>query len=244
MYLNRKIAEIIKPYCVDYLGFANLDSGQNELAEFGGPIVKNYKYGISIGIVIPDSIADFLPQRGDMNVACEYTTHGYDVLNIRLNLIASFLSSYLNQKGFRTLPIAVASRTDEENAIPTVSHKMIAHLAGLGWIGKSCLLVTTKHGPRARFISLLTNAPLKTVDAPLAQRCKECRECVKACPVQAIKGVNFELGQEREDRLDFKKCQAYLDGLKKTNKYGVCGMCLFSCPHGKQGTSAKGPGAH
>ena len=233
MNLNKKITNLLKPYFVDYIGFANLKSYQNELTEFGGNIVKGYNSGISIGIVIPDSIVDFLPERADKNVACEYKIHGYDVLNQRLNLVASFLSSYLNQKGFRSLPIAVADRTDEENAIPTVSHKMIAHIAGLGWIGKNCLLITNEHGPRVRFISILTNAPLKTVDNPLAQRCNDCEECMKACPMKAIKGRNYISGEGREERFEFLQCQNYFDKMKKVKMYAVCGLCLYSCPYGK-----------
>ena len=234
MNLNRKITNLLKSNYVDYIGFANLKLYQHELNEFGGNIVKGYNSGISIGIVIPDSIVDYLPQRSDLNVSCEYKIHGYDVLNQRLILIASVVSSYLNQKGFRSLPISASDRTNEDNAIPTVSHKMIAHIAGLGWIGKNCLLITKKHGPRVRFISILTNAPLKTVDNPLAQQCNDCEECMNACPVKAIIGKNFIQGESREERFDFLKCQNYFEKMKKTKKYDVCGMCLFSCPHGKK----------
>lgn len=231
--LNHSLQNILKPYYVDYIGFANLSAYQAELVKFGGNIVKGYQSGISIGLVIPNSIVDFLPERTDINVSCEYRTHGYDVLNSRLDLIASVISSYLNQKGHRTLPIAVADRTDEENALPSVSHKMIAHIAGLGWIGKNCLLVTPQHGPRLRLISILTNAPLETVDNPLTQSCGECTECVKICPVKAIKGKNYEPGESREERFDFFKCHKYFKNLESKQKYPVCGMCLYVCPRGR-----------
>lgn len=233
MRLNNKIIKILKPYYVDYIGFADIEPYQNDLIRYGGDIVNNYKSAISIGIAIPDSIVDHLPRRNDMNISCEYKTHGYDIINHRLNFIASMLSSYLNQNNHRTLPIAAAARTDEENAIPTVSHKMIAHIAGLGWIGKNCLLVTKKHGPRVRFISILTDAPLKTIDNPLVQQCNECDECLKACPVKAIKGKNYIMGEAREERFDFIKCQNYFDELKENRKYAACGMCLYACPYGK-----------
>jgi epoxyqueuosine reductase len=234
MSLNHKIEKMLKRHYVDYIGFADLRSYRNDLARFGGPIVGGYDSGISIGLVIPDSIADFLPQRDDANVSCEYRIHGYEVLNQRLNMIASIVSSYLNQRGYRTLPVAVADRTDEDNAIPTVSHKMIAHIAGLGWIGKNCLLVTKSHGPRVRFVSILTCAPLKTVDSPLVQQCYECVECMTACPVKAIKGKNYLPGESREERFEFLRCQAYFEALKKNRKYAVCGMCLYACPYGKK----------
>jgi epoxyqueuosine reductase len=231
--LNNQIIKILKPYYIDYVGFADLSKYESDLIRFGGSIVKGYKQGISLGIVIPNSIVDHLPERDDPNISCEYKTHGYDILNERLNLIASTISSYLNQKGYRALPVPAANRTDEKNAIPTVSHKMIAHIAGLGWIGKSCLLVTPKAGPRLRLISILTDAPLESADNQIEQKCGDCQECVKICPVQATKGNNYRSGDPREQRLDFKKCHDYFEYLKKTRSYPVCGLCLYVCPHGK-----------
>lgn len=230
--LNNKIKSILKPHYVDYVGYANLSAYQEELTKLGGSIVDGFPNGISLGLVIPDAIVNHLPERSDANVSCEYRIHGYDILNNRLNIIASIVSSYLNQQGYRTLPIAVADRTDEDNALPTVSHKMIAHIAGLGWIGKNCLLITPKHGPRLRLISILTEAPLDTVDNPLEQRCDDCNECVKICPVGAIKGKNYKFGEPREERFDFTKCHSYFESMKKTKQYAVCGLCLYMCPHG------------
>lgn len=232
MNLNTDIKEFLKHDAIDYIGFADLGNYQTELIRFGGNIVKGYPYGISIGIALPDSIVDHLPDRFDPNVACEYKTHCYTVINERLNLISSKTASFLNQKGHRTLPIAAAETTNPSDITPTVSNKMIAHIAGLGWIGKNCLLITPEHGPRVRFITLLTQAPLAVVDAPMEQRCNECMECVKICPAKAIKGVNFEMGKEREERLDALKCREYFDSLKGKIKWEVCGMCLYICPFG------------
>jgi epoxyqueuosine reductase len=229
---NSAIKTVLKSFYVDYSGFANLRNYQKELVELGGSIVKNYQSGISIGLDIPDSIADYLPQRADANAACQYQTHGYEILNERLNLIASTLASFLNRKGYRSLPIPAANRTNQDQGLPTVSHKMLAHIAGLGWIGKNCLLITPEHGPRVRWISVLTDAPLETVDNPVEQRCGECAECVNICPTQSIIGRNFKMGEPREARFEFKRCNDYFESLKATQKYPVCGMCLYVCPHG------------
>ncbi|MBN1646903.1 MAG: epoxyqueuosine reductase, partial [Spirochaetales bacterium] len=120
-----------------------------------------------------------------------------------------------------------------------VSHKMIAHIAGLGWIGRNCLLVTPDRGPRVRFISLLTNAPIKAVDNPTEQRCGDCTACVDICPVRAIKGPNYKAGEAREVRLDFLKCQNYFESLKKKYKWEVCGLCLYVCPYGRKPGNVK-----
>ena len=110
---------------------------------------------------------------------------------------------------------------------------MIAHIAGLGWIGKNCLLITPEHGPRVRFVTALTNAPVRAINNPLEQRCNNCTECVKICPAQAIKGRNYQDGENREERLDFIKCQEYFNKMKEKYTWDVCGMCLYICPYGK-----------
>jgi epoxyqueuosine reductase len=83
--------------------------------------------------------------------------------------------------------------------------------------------------------SVLTNAPLATVDRPPAQRCGKCELCVNICPVKAIKGKNYVDGEPRDVRLVFLKCHEYFESLKRTQPYPVCGMCLYVCPFGKQG---------
>jgi epoxyqueuosine reductase len=233
MNINEAIRQVLEPDCIDYLGYADLTKYQNQIAESGGDIVRNYKYGISIGIVLPDSIVDFLPQRFDNNVASAYKNHAYTIINQRLNTIASKLSSYLNRLNYKTLPIGASEITNQDDAIATISHKMIAHIAGLGWIGKNCLLITPEHGPRVRFISLLTNAPVIACDNQLKQRCNECMECVQICPVQALKGTNYEHGQKREARLNFRKCEDYFTKMKAQQTWDVCGMCLYVCPYGR-----------
>jgi epoxyqueuosine reductase QueG len=117
---------------------------------------------------------------------------------------------------------------------------MVAHIAGLGWIGKNCLLITSVYGPRIRLSSILTNAPLPATNNPIEQRCDTCRACVEICPAAAIKGRNYQFRESREERFDFRKCQSYFEELEKdTSKKAVCGMCLYICPFGK-GRDTKG----
>ncbi len=234
MDIDAKVRSIVKSHFADYVGFADLSNYQNEIARYGGSIVSGYSRAISIGLSIPDSIVDRLPERADPNIASLYQAYGYDVLNQRLGLIASVLSSYLNRAGYRTLPIPPAERTDQENAMPTVSQKMIANIAGLGWIGKNCLLVTPGRGPRLRLVSLLTDAPISAKDSITEERCDGCDACVKACPVGALKGRPFVLHESREERFDFRKCQAYFEEMEQAGKRKVCGMCLHACPYGKK----------
>jgi len=116
---------------------------------------------------------------------------------------------------------------------PSRSIKMAARLAGLGWIGKCCLLVTPNVGPRVRWASILTDAALKAIKKPMKDGCGECHECVDICPTKAFTGEPFRPEDPREVRYNAHNCDKYLSKLEKTSALGVCGMCLYACPYGK-----------
>ena len=235
MEVNILLKRIVEDHHIDLLGIADIREYENELTSYGGEIVKGFDFGISLGIVLPDSIVDGLENRFDKNISSLYYTHSYNIINDRLNIISSIVSSFLNKNGYKTLPIPASERTDIDNAIPTISHRMIARLSGLGWIGKSCLLITQDFGPRVRLVSVLTNAPLKATGSIIEQECNSCVECVKICPAKAITGKNFNTGDARSVLFDFKKCQEYFNEMKKDDsRKPVCGMCLYVCPYGKK----------
>ena len=108
--------------------------------------------------------------------------------------------------------------------------KLPAHLAGLGWIGKSCLLLTKEFGPRVRFVSVLTDAPLET-GSSLDKPCGKCRACVEACPVGAFTGVEFDPADDLAVRFDAPACSEY-------RRAHPCGLCVSSCPTGKRRSAA------
>jgi epoxyqueuosine reductase QueG len=122
---------------------------------------------------------------------------------------------------------------DEEGLHAAFSHKLAAHLAGLGWIGKSCLLVTPQVGPRVRWASILTDAPL-TAGEPMEERCGECKVCVKACPPQVLTNRNFVSDESREVRYDAHACSVYQKESEEYVKVRICGMCVYACPHGRE----------
>jgi len=203
--------------------------------EQGGAGIAKYPRAVSIGISLFDDIVDRLPQRTEEDAAAlDYRHHCYDVINLRLDIITSRLSSVLQGDGYRVFPIPASKIVDDEKLCGIFSHKMAAHLAGLGWIGKSCLLVTPENGPRVRWATALTDAPLPAAGEPISERCGTCSQCVEICPVQAFTGAPYRPGEPREIRYDASKCDRYFSGLKKKGKLSVCGMCLYICPIGRQ----------
>jgi epoxyqueuosine reductase QueG len=214
----------------DYFGIADLMPAREAIIAQGGERLGAYHRALVVGMCMFDDLVDSLLQ-ADRPTAVGYRHHCYDVLNSRLDLLVSRLAGELQADGHRVLPIPASKRCDDQRICALFSHKMAAHLAGLGWIGKSCLLVTPDHGPRARWASLLTSAPLAPTGSPMPPRCGDCRRCVESCPVQAFTGRSFDPQEPREARFDAAKCQSYFDHLQERDGIAVCGLCVAVCPH-------------
>lgn len=217
----------------DFYGVANLEPVATVVREQGGTITEGLPRAVVIGIRLPDSIVDQLPRRDDFAVAVNYRHHAYEVINWRLDLAVSQLASLIQNTGHKALPIPASERYDNERICAVFSHKLAAHLAGLGWIGRSCLLITPEAGPRVRWGSILTDAPLEATGAPMDENCGACRECVDICPTSAFTGEPFREGEPRSVRYDARKCEEYHLFATKEIGVGVCGLCIYVCPFGK-----------
>jgi len=205
---------------VAFVGFADLESLLSK--RFAG-----LTGGISIAMRLSDPIVDEL-----ITGPTKLYAYHYHALNRYLDHLAIEVMQLLRPSGYRFFPIPSSQVIDRKRHAGHVSHKMLATGAGLGWIGKSALLVTPDVGPRIRFVSILTDAPLP-VGVPIEEsQCEDCQVCVEACPVGAIKGVNWSINVNRSMLLDANRCAAFTR--KNNEKYGahVCGVCVRACPKG------------
>jgi epoxyqueuosine reductase QueG len=233
MNLRAGLQEIAERWGTDFFGVADLGVARGAILAQGGPVVAEYPRAISMGIALSHSIVNHLPRRAERAVAVSYRSHAYDVVNQRLDLVASQVSGFLQKQGYNAMPIPASKRVDDESLCAVFSHKLAAHLAGLGWIGKSCLLVTPVAGPRVRWTTVLTDAPLAITGERLNERCGTCTRCVEICPVGAFTGRAFRDDEPREARYDASKCDRYFAQMKeKDAETAVCGLCLYVCPYG------------
>jgi epoxyqueuosine reductase QueG len=148
--------------------------------------------------------------------------HHYRTVNAFLDQCALKVSNYIQAKGFKALPVPASIILDWENQRGHLSHRHLGALAGLGWIGKSRLLVNPGLGAQFRLSSVLTDMPLKT-DKPLKDGCGSCSICVSACPAGAIgpAAADYEYAKCFEKLKEFQK-QRLVD------QY-VCGVCVSAC---------------
>ena len=238
MDINKQVADLAYHNEVTYVGVADLSLAHDSILEQGDPVIAGYPYSISLGIAMPNDIVDQLPNRSSRLVAINYKQHSYHIINQRLDAMASVIGSFLQHNGYGVMPIPAAERYDSERICAAFSHKLGAHLAGLGWIGKSCLLITPEHGPRVRWTSILTNAPLQPTGHPMEQKCGNCTKCVDICPVKAFTDRAFDENEPRDARYDAKKCEDYFTEMKESNQIDICGMCVYVCPWGRKRKTA------
>jgi epoxyqueuosine reductase len=232
--LNERLDEFARELGADFFGVADITPVEDFIQNQGGDMVMGYPRAISIGIILLDTIVDQLPQRFDRSVAVNYRHHTYDIINLRLDMISSRISSLLQKEGHKALPIPASERYDDNELFAVFSHKLAANMAGLGWIGKSCLLITPEAGPRVRWTTILTEAPLTPTGEPIENGCGECTDCVDACPVSAFTGKKFRADENREVRYDAKKCEKYFKVMEDAGKIPVCGLCIYNCPKGRR----------
>jgi epoxyqueuosine reductase QueG len=213
----------------DLFGVADLAPVGEFVAAQGPSPVTRFPRAVSVGMRLNDAIVDShspLESRRDSL----YWHHVYSVVTASLDFHAYGVSRWLAERGFQGLPVPGSTPYHLEKLAGIFSHKLAAHLAGLGWIGKSCLLLTERFGPRVRFVSVLTDAPLEA-GSPLDKPCGHCRACVDACPVKAFTGAEFRPEEGREVRFDVFKCSEY-------RREHPCGLCVSVCPQGRKKKTA------
>jgi epoxyqueuosine reductase QueG len=197
----------------------------------------DFRYGISIGKKLNDRVVNGVISGPTL----EYYQH-YREINIELAALSHKICNDLQSIGVETMFTEPTVTTAELDTIyadtlkTSLSHKMVATRAGLGWIGKSDLFVSRAFGPRLRLVSILTSTLLECNEPPVEKsRCGACKICMDRCPAKAINGKLWDISVGREEFFDAFKCREMCKELGE--KYlkmdvRVCGICVAVCPFG------------
>jgi epoxyqueuosine reductase len=160
----------------------------------------------------------------------------YRRLNLALGQITESLVAWLHLAGHRAervRPTMSGEEVDDWGAAGVFPHKTAATQAGLGWIGKTALVVSPELGPKLRLATVFTDLELPAGVPVTNGRCGSCLRCVEACPVQAGRDVQWQAGMAREELYDERACERHLDGNEELD--GICGICVAVCPFGAAG---------
>jgi epoxyqueuosine reductase QueG len=191
-------------------------------------MLSSLAYGICIGFRLSDKVMEEIQD-------CPtplYSMH-YRRVNSLLDNTALKITSFLLGNGWSALPIPASVVVDWEKQTAHLSHKMIGRACGLGWIGRSGLLVNPRLGAMVRYVTVLTDMPL-TTDNEIHGSCGECRMCIEVCPAKAI--------GDTADKFDRESCHVKLREFSKMRGigYNICGLCVKVCAGSLQRTSQDG----
>ena len=126
----------------------------------------------------------------------------------------------VEKKGYCALIIHTEDEFDPIKRMGLMSLKVLAKEAGLGWQGRSLLIISPEYGPIHRLIAVLTDMPLQP-NQPVPNHCDDCSLCIEKCPENALTYISFaDHPEHREDVLDIRVCKGD-DG---------CKVCLVMCP--------------
>jgi epoxyqueuosine reductase len=211
------IIAYLKQFDVDVFGIADFSSYGKEVVDLPEDVRTQYPFAICFGMVLSRGVLQTV-EKGPTPLYL----HHYRQVNSNLDKIAYLLSREIERKGFKSLPFGASQVVDWRNQKAHVSHKHVAEMAGLGWIGRNNLLVHPSFGAHVRYNTVLTDMPLET-GTPLGSGCGGCEACVAACPAGAIK--------EDASQFDHMGCYNMITQLKNKRNIGhhICGICVEAC---------------
>jgi epoxyqueuosine reductase QueG len=183
----------------------------------GDKLRDSFPLAISLGFRLLDAVLEDV-----RDAPTPLYFHHYRQVNALLDRGALLLAAFIQDLGHRALPVAASQIIDWENQRGHISHKAVARLAGLGWIGRNNLLVHPEHGSRFRLVTVLTDLPLIPA-APLEFGCGACRACIAPCPAGAI--------GERPEEFDHRGCYEKLKAFRNAGLVAqfICGVCVRAC---------------
>jgi epoxyqueuosine reductase QueG len=147
-----------------------------------------------------------------------------DETAVYLEKISYDIMGYLEKKQYQYLVIHPEDEYDPDNRMGLISLKILAKQAGLGWQGRSLLIISPVYGPIHRLIAILTNMPLNP-DEPIQNKCGDCMVCVEKCPKKSLTLCRFDDHPDsREDILDVQTCLGD----------NGCMVCILKCPYLKK----------
>ncbi|MBO5525210.1 MAG: epoxyqueuosine reductase [Clostridia bacterium] len=202
---------------VSLIGFCKYDASP----------IASLPYAVSIALKLSDAVLSTIADEPTPM----YFQH-YRTANAILDATAFQLAREIEMLGYNAFPVAASqSLGGEKRYEGFVAHKTVAVLSGLGYVGKSGLLLTREYGSKVRFATVLTDMPVERQRPLIENGCGSCTICKDACPAGAIYG---ELPGLNGRNFDAELCSRYMkEHFQGIGRGSVCGICIKVCPKNK-----------
>lgn len=194
-----------------------------------GDVRNGLPLGVSIGVALAPSVIARIVN----GPTSEYATE-YERANALLAGLGQDCAGFLQGRGFRAeAKKPTVDKIPTETLATPLPHKTSATLGGVGWIGKSGLLVSPEYGSAVRYNTVLTDAELEPGTPIEVSQCGDCTNCVDACPARALANGLWEQGMPREVLVDAFVCfeATRQRSLNLGCSHILCGICIARCPH-------------
>lgn len=202
------------------------------IADLSGIAEGTLTTGISVAVPVPRHIVRDLQD----SPTKEYYDAYYS-LNEQLNHIVSSGAEFLKGCGYQAFANTTKAVRIDDNWSTPLPHKTVATRAGIGWIGKNCLLVTKEYGSAIRLSSLLTDAPLPAAQPINQSLCGACSVCVESCPGKALTGKSWDAQKTRTELFHKEICkETQIRRMKQATgiETDLCGLCFAVCTYTKR----------
>ena len=222
------VQDFISKMDADAVGIASLDEWKStKLEETALGLLPTARSVVVFAMEIyPEILSLSSPER----ITGAASTHDLlarnaDYLGGRLTRFAYDVAKTSHNSGLKALPLPSAGCPLDTRFLEAIfSYKHAGQAAGLGYIGRSSLLITPDFGPRVRLSCCLTEALLESRKAAVANVCQSCDICIKKCPAGAL-----DKSQADESyKINKFACSSF------RSASGSCSECMRLCPAGQE----------
>ena len=157
----------------------------------------------------------------------------YVQTNDLIGRLSQALGNWLTEKGFKSGLTPATHNFDEAKLMARWSHKHLAHLVKLGRFGVHHMLITPvgctgRLGSLVSEIELEEHPLIQTAEACLLKAGRECGQCIRVCPVEALSLDGFDRKRCWVRLNENRRALDYFSNLPESTH--VCGKCAALMP--------------